>query len=566
MRPLLACCLLALISAPLGAAGQAGEKPTDATATRSIDPSEPKVRSADEREKEAAAGDVERGWARASTDEKVVVSHHVVTTAAGQALRYLATVGTLTIRNDDGKPTASLFYVAYTLEGGDPRRSRPVTFFYNGGPGSSSGWLHMGSVSPVRVTTANPEYIRPAPYGFGSNPDTLLDRTDMVFLDAVGTGYSRPLGDTPGKAFWGVDQDADAFARAIFRYVTKFDRWDSPKFLYGESYGTTRSGALAWQLQNRGMALNGVILQSSILNYGVRQPGYDERYIGCIPSFAAAAWYHNKLANRPADLATLVDQARAFALGPYASALAKGANLSGAERDATAQQMSALTGLSPQFIEEANLRVDPSMFRKELLRDQRLTLGRYDARYTGVDAAATGESPDYDASETAISGAIIAMLNNYLTRDLDYPTDMTYRLTIYGVDGFKWDWQHKAPGSEGGTENDPDVALDLGQAMRTNPYLKVLSLNGYYDMATPFAITEFDLSHMMLEPAEERNIEYRYYPSGHMIYLNPAALKQLHADLAAFYDEAVASAASGTLNHAPVMAGAPAPRPSAPGA
>ena len=543
----IAFCVLALAALPFTAVGQAPDKPDVSPAKSATAGEAPKMRTAEDLEKDATAAEVERGWARAPVVEMAVVTHHVVVTLAG-AHHNDATAGTLTLRDDDGKPTASIFFVAYTLQNADPHRPRPVTFYYNGGPGSSSMWLHMGSLSPVRVTTGNPEALRPAPYNFGPNPHTILDKTDMVFIDAPGTGYSRALGDTPAKSFYGVDPDADAFAKAIFRYVTKFGRWDSPKFLFGESYGTFRSAAVAWQLESRGMALNGVVLLSTILNYGIRQPGYDSRYIGYLPTYAAAAWYHDRLANKPADLATLVDEARGFADGPYAAALAKGQNISSAERDATAQKMSELTGLSPAFIVSANLRVEPQLFRKELLRGQRLTVGRYDSRYTGVDVDAAGAAPDYDASEAAIRSAFIAAMNNYLGRELDYSSDLTYRPTIYGG-GFKWDWNHKPPqvGAQAGGEEEstPDVALDLAEAMRTNPYLKVLSLNGYYDMATPFFITEYDLSHMMLEPAQARNVEFRYYPSGHMAYLNPEVLAKMHADLAAFYDETVENAPGG---------------------
>src|SRR5438270_1878357 len=298
-------------------------------------------------------------------------------------------------------------------------------FFYNGGPGSASLWLRMGSFGPMRIQTGNPETIRPAPFNFGANPDSLLGSTDIVFIDAPGTGFSRPLGDAKGSDFYGVDQDADAFARAIIRYVTKFDRWDSPKFLFGESYGTTRSGALAYQLQDRGMALNGVVLLSSIMNYGRRQPGLDRDYLNYLPSYAATAWYHHKMANPPATVEQAAAEARAFAEGPYAAALEQGQTISPQARDAVAQQMSGLTGLSPQFIERENLHVELSRFRKELLRDERKTVGRYDSRYEGVDPDAAGEAPDTDASETAIGGAFIGTLNNYLARDLNYQTNMT---------------------------------------------------------------------------------------------------------------------------------------------
>lgn len=481
-------------------------------------------------------------WASASAAERESVTAHSIT-AKGRKLTYHATAGTVTIRDDNAKPTASVFYVAYTLDGARSS-NRPVTFFYNGGPGSASVWLHMGSFAPMRVKTANPEYIRPAPYGFGPNPDTLLDKSDLVFIDMVGTGYSRPLGDTKGSAFWGVDQDADAFAKAIMRWTDKNSRWSSPKFLFGESYGTTRSAAVAYQLQDRGMSLNGVILLSSILNYGIEQAGYDQSYISYLPSYAATAWYHHKLANRPAELVPFIDEVRAFAAGPYAQALAKGQNLSPQEADAIANQMAAYTGLSAKFIKQSNLRVDLGRFRKELMRDERLTIGRFDSRYTGVDADAAGENPGFDASDTAISGAFIGTFSDYISHDLDFHTDMPYRVAAYGLKDFDWDWKHRSPDSHW-PQNNPDVAVDLAAAMRTNPYLKVLSLNGYYDMATPFFATEYDITHMMLDAPLKRNLSFKYYPSGHMIYLNPDALDQLHTDLASFYDDAVNAAESG---------------------
>ena len=479
------------------------------------------------------------GYADAPVDERTIQSRHSAS-VSGRTLPYTATAGTLTIRDIAGKPNASIFYTAYTLDGAASSQ-RPIMFFYNGGPGSASLWLRMGSFAPMRIQTSNPETIRPAPFNFGANPDTLLGSADMVFIDAPGTGYSRTLGDAKGSDFYGVDQDADAFARAIIRYVTKFSRWDSPKFLFGESYGTTRSGALAYQLQNRGLALNGVVLLSSIMNYGRRQPGLDRDYINYLPSYAATAWYHHKMTNPPSTVDQAAAEARAFAQGPYAAALEKGQTISASERDAVARQMSALTGLSPDFIERANLRVDLSRFRKELLRDERETIGRYDSRYTGVDPDAAGESPDYDASDTAISGAFIGTLNTYLARDLNYQTNMVYRASASEEEGFKWDWNHKAPGARFPLQQ-PNTALDLAAAMRQNPYLKVLSLNGWYDMATPFFGTEYDLNHMMLEPAQARNLEFRYYPSGHMVYLNPDALHSMRLDVERFIYDAVGQA------------------------
>ncbi|MGY2734629.1 S10 family peptidase [Sphingomonas sp. UYP23] len=505
------------------------------------EPSGAKPGSADEKYQERVAKDVAEEWATTPVKETETTTVHSMS-ANGQTLHYHATAGTVTIRSDDAKPVASVFYVAYTLDGVNGG-TRPVTFFYNGGPGSSSVWLHMGSFAPMRVKTANPEYIRPAPYGFGPNPDTLLDKTDMVFIDMVGAGYSRPIGDAKGKDFWGVDQDADAFAKAIMRWTTKNSRWTSPKFLFGESYGTTRSAALAYQLQDRGMALNGVILLSSILNYGIEQAGYDQSYVSYLPSYAATAAYHHRLATQPTDLVTFLAEVRAFAAGPYSQALTKGQNITPEETDAIAAKMASYTGLSAEFIKRANLRVDLNRFQKELLRDQRKTIGRFDSRYTGVDTDAAGESPESDASDTAISGAFISTFSDYVTRDLKYTTDMPYRIAAYGLKDFDWDWKHKSP-TGNYPQNNPDVAVDLAAAVRTNPYLKVLSLNGYYDMATPFFATEYDIAHMMLDAPLKGNVQFRYYPSGHMIYLNPEALHQLHTDLASFYDTTVAAAAN----------------------
>jgi carboxypeptidase C (cathepsin A) len=498
-----------------------------------------KGKSLEEMHKHAMVEAAEEGWANAPVEERQVTTRHSIN-VDGRTLKYSANAGTLTIRDVAGKPEASIFYTAYTLDG-VPSSQRPVMFLYNGGPGSPTLWLHMGSVGPMRLVTGSPDYIRPAPFQFGPNPDTLLGTTDLVFIDAPGAGYSRPLGDAKGSDFYGVDQDVDAFARAIQRYVTKYNRWDSPKFLFGESYGTTRSGALAYALQERGMALNGVILLSSIMNYGYRQPGLDNVWLNYLPSYATTAWYHHKMANPPATVEEAAALGRAFAEGPYAAALAKGQNISPEEKNAVAQRMSELTGLSPEFIKRANLRVDLSSFRKELLRDQRLTVGRFDSRYTGVDPDATGDRPGFDASSEAISGAFIGKLHDYLANDLGYETQMQYRLSARQDKDFDWDWEHKAPGS-GYAMNNPNTAMDLAAAMRTNPYLKVLSLNGWYDMATPFFGTEFDLGHMMLEPAQQQNLEFRYYPSGHMVYLNPNALHAMRLDVEQFIDEAVAEA------------------------
>jgi carboxypeptidase C (cathepsin A) len=474
--------------------------------------------------------------ATAPIEEVAKVTRHTVATPHG-TIPYTATAGTLTIRDDDGKPVASMFYVAYTADRAKGEAERPVTFFYNGGPGSASLWLHMGTFGPVRVRAPNVQAIGPAPFPYGPNPDTLLDKTDMVFLDAIGAGYSRPLGDTKGEKFWGVDEDIDAFARGISRYVTLNHRWNSPKFLFGESYGTTRSAGLVYALQSEGMQFNGVFLLSSILNYGVRDAGFDHSYVSYLPSYAAAAAYHHKIP-QPADLGAFLNEVRAWAAGPYEQALQKGDAISSAELDAVARQMSAYTGISVEYLKQVNLRLDLSRFRKELLRDQRLTIGRYDSRYTGTDSDAGGDSPEYDPSDTAVSGAFTGAIHDYLGRELGYRTDLVYLPS--GRDIIRhWDWKHKAPGARFEAPV-ADTAQDLGAAIRENPHLQVFSLNGLYDMATPFFGTEYDLHHMWLDPQLRGNVHFAYYPSGHMVYLNPQAFQTLRADVARFMDQALA--------------------------
>jgi carboxypeptidase C (cathepsin A) len=472
--------------------------------------------------------------------EKPSVTHHEAT-LGGKSLKYTATAGTLVIRDEEDKPYGSIFYVAYTLDGVEAK-SRPVSFLYNGGPGSATLWLHMGSFSPVRITTDSPNATAGPPFKLVPNEYSLLDKTDLVFIDAPLTGYSRAVGKATPKDFAGVDQDLHAFDRFIIRFLSVNQRWNSPKFLIGESYGTTRSAALADMLGNDGVQLNGVVLISSILNYNVRSGGYDLLYLGNLPSYAAAAWYFNKIPNKPADVATWVQQAREFAAGPYAHALFQGHNLPAAELDSVAKEVSRLTGLSVDYVKETNLRISPTRFRKEVLRDDRKTLGRYDMRFEGVDIDAAGENPGYDASDTGISGAFVAALHDYLEGELKYTSTDAYRPSAGNIG--QWDWKHRPtsgpPGGGGafGEQAQPYVAADLASAIRKNPHLHVFSANGYFDLATPFFITEYDLSHMDLEPSLRGNVQFGYYPSGHMIYLNVEALHKLKNDLAGFITDA----------------------------
>jgi len=533
--------LLTWASVAAAQANRATTNPTaNASASRRDTPDEPGatgtlVERRSERSQQAGERKIsDFDIATAPVAEAAKTSRHSVG-VGGRTIAYTATAGTLTIRDDDGKPIASMFYVAYVADRAKGEAERPVTFLYNGGPGSASLFVHMGMFGPVRVLTDSPAATHNAPYTLTENHDSLLDKSDLVFLDAIGAGYSRPLGDTKGAAFWGVDQDIDAFARGIQRYITISHRWNSPKFIFGESYGTTRSAGLAYALQERGMQLNGVLILSSILNYGVRDAGFDQIYLTYMPSYAVTAVYHKK-APTPPDLTAYLNEVREWTRGPYASALAKGHNISDAELDQVARQMSVYTGLSVQFLKEANLRVDLARFRKELLRDQRRTIGRYDSRFTGIDADAAGEASEYDPSDTGMRPAFVAALHDYLERDLGYTSDLNYWPSGPNINR-AWDWKHKAPGAQFASQV-ADTAQDLGLAMRQNPHLKLYSLNGLYDMATPFFGTEYDIAHMWLDPSVRGNVRFGYYPSGHMVYLNPDALKQMKADVAKFYDDA----------------------------
>jgi carboxypeptidase C (cathepsin A) len=465
-------------------------------------------------------------------------------TLDGKTIRYTATAGTLHIDGDDEKPYGTVFYVAYTLRGISEPRIRPVTFLFNGGPGSASLWLHMGSVGPVRVATASPEATGAAPYKVVPNQYSLLDKTDLVFVDAVGTGYSRPVGKATMKNFAGTDQDVQAFSRFIQRFVTVNHRWNSPKFLFGESYGTTRSAALVDALEISGMSFNGVILMSSILNYFTLAPGSDAIFIGNLPSYAAIAWHFEKVPHQGSDEKAFLDEVRTFARGPYSEALARGHALPEAQVDAIAAKVAAYTGLSVTYVKESNLRINPSRFRKELLRNDRIILGRYDARFEGTDVDAAGENPGYDPSSSGITGAFVSALRDYLDRELKYTAKETYYPSGPNINQ-DWDHAHRPPwaGGPGVARGAPPlrdayVAADLADAIRKNPRLKVFSANGLFDLATPFFITEYDLAHMELEPKLRGNIEFGYYHSGHMIYLNVDALKQLKSDLASFYSRA----------------------------
>jgi len=473
------------------------------------------------------------------SDEKPVetsaVTKHSVT-IGGKAIAYTATAGTLILKDDKGEPRASMFYIAYTADGAKP--GRPVTFTFNGGPGSSSVWLHLGTFGPRRVTFADAEAPAPSPNGMVDNNESILDVTDLVFIDPVGTGFSKPLGEAKLEDFTGVKEDVKAVGDFIRLWTTRNNRWESPKFLAGESYGTTRAAALVNHLQaNEGMTFNGVILVSSILNFQTARfdTGNDLPYITFLPTYAATAWYHGAVKDKPATIEPFLAEVRGFAAGEYAEALMKGSKLGQPEADAVAAKLARYTGLSVEFVKQANLRIDIFRFTKELLRAQRRTVGRLDSRYKGIDEDAAGERFDHDPSLTAIMGPYTAALYDYARTELKVEDERKYEILSGTVNG-KWKWGGEGFGG-GGYVN---VAEDLRTAMSKNPHLKVLVANGYYDLATPFFATEYTFDHLGLEPALQGNFQLSYYPAGHMMYVHGPSLAKLKTDIAAFIAKAVA--------------------------
>jgi carboxypeptidase C (cathepsin A) len=463
------------------------------------------------------------------------VTHHAIS-LGGRTLAYTARAGTLTLRNREDQPLARVFYTAYTLDGASADR-RPVTFFYNGGPGTSTIYLRMGSFGPVRLVTSDGTITGPPPYRLVDNQYTLLDKSDLIFIDMPGSGFGRLIGAGTPKNMWGVDEDADAFAQFITRYVSTFHRWNSPKFLFGESYGTTRSAVLSNVLQQQGVALNGIVLLSSFLNpmvdYADGAPigGGDWAYILYLPTETATAWYYHALPGSP-PLKQAIADAEHFGLTEYLDALGQGAQLSPDRFNAIVAKLHRFTGLSEQYIRNSNIRVPYNRFQNELLRQRGITVGRVDSRFQTYVLDKPETEPDWDAWDAAVDAAFVGMGNNYMRDDLKYNPPIPYRFTIYDeifADGNTWDLSH------GNNAQSYNVAPDLAQTMTLNPNLKIFSGAGYYDFATPFFATDYVLDHMYLAPALQRNITYGYYQSGHMVYLHPSALVAFHADLERWY-------------------------------
>jgi carboxypeptidase C (cathepsin A) len=458
-------------------------------------------------------------------------------TIGGAPVAYTATAGTLIVRDEKDEPCASMGYVAYTRKDPGDLSRRPVTFAYNGGPGSSSIWLHMGVLGPRRVVTSDAAPTPPAPYSVVDNAYSILDRTDIVMIDPVGTGVSRAVGKAKDKDFWGTDPDIESVSRFIKQYATDNDRWNSPKYLLGESYGTTRSAGVVDYLQTKeNMSFNGVILVSVALDLEAifNHPENERPYPLFLPTYAAVAWYHKGLPSIPRALEPFLQEVRAYAMGDYAKALMQGSALSDAERAAVAQKLHEYTGLSVDYVLKADLRVSEGEFTQELLREHHTTVGRLDARFTGPTLDLLAKEADYDPQSAAISSAFTAAFLDYYHRDLKFPRDKAYVVSARVYES--WDFKHKTPGARRPIPGPTNTGPDLAHALTYNPNLRVLVLNGYYDLATPFLATEYMMSHLGLEKPLQAHIEMRYYEAGHMMYVEERCLAQFKTDVAAFID------------------------------
>jgi carboxypeptidase C (cathepsin A) len=479
-----------------------------------------------------------------TTKDNLVITHHAVT-INGQDIRYTVTAGTIVLKEEttskgekegefEGeKAKAEVFFIAYSRDDGE-KSNRPLTFSFNGGPGSSSVWLHLGLLGPKRVQMRDTENT-PPPYTLVENEYSLLDLTDLVFIDPISTGYSRVVPGEKAKDFHGFKKDIESVGDFIRLYTSRYGRWQSPKFLIGESYGTTRAAGLSGYLQERhGMYLNGLMLVSSVLDFQTLDffPENDLPYILFLPTYTATAWYHKKLPSRlqRKPLRKVLDEVEAFALGEYASVLMKGSGLSRTAYKTIQRKLSEYTGLSETYVDQTNLRIQDRRFFKELLRSEKRTVGRLDSRFKGRDRDSAGEAFEYDPSFPAIQGPYTATLNHYVREDLKFESDLPYEV----LQGLYRTWSFKE------FENRyVSVSDTLRKAIHQNPYLKIFVANGYYDLATPHFATEYTFSHLDLAPELQKNITMSYYEAGHMMYVHLESLVRMKQDLTTFIQNAI---------------------------
>lgn len=467
-------------------------------------------------------------------EDKLSVTHHSVT-INGEEICYTATAGTLVLKEEidkEGeKPKASVFFIAYTRDDVEDTSKRPITFSFNGGPGSSSVWLHLGVLGPRCVKPDEDGELPHPPYQLTNNDCSILDKTDLVFIDPVSTGFSRAVPGEEAKQFHGFKRDIESVGDFILLYLGRYKRWGSPKLLIGESYGTTRAGGLAGYLQGRhGAYLNAIMLVSVVLNFQTIRfaPGNDLPYILYLPTYAATARYHNKLNEVDSEFEAFMDEVKAFALGDYTLALMQGSAVSPDQRAAIVQHLAKYTGLTPEYIERTDIRINIMRFCKELLRDEGRTVGRFDSRYKGIDRDAAGETYEYDPSSAVVQGAYTAALNAYVRDELEFESDLPYEILSRRV--HPWDY--------GDHQNEyVNVSDTLRAAMTMNPALKVFVANGYYDLATPFLASEYTFSHLGLDESLQDNITTAYYQAGHMMYIDQAELRKMKDDLDAFLDD-----------------------------
>lgn len=505
---------LLLFQAPGGAPGRQGRQRPDAAQPQ-----------------QAPSGEAQRQAPdRPMPDEPPVVTKHEIKVGE-RTLKYTVTTGMMPIRNREGVTEAQIFFMAYTLDGAGPAAQRPLMFSFNGGPGSSSVWLHLGALGPKRVRMLDDGQMPAPPYQLVENEHTWLDATDLVFIDPVGTGYSRAANQQAASRFFSLNGDLESVGEFIRMYLTRYERWSSPLFLVGESYGTTRASGLSGYLINRGIAFNGIVLVSTVMNFATIRfaPGNDLAFQLIFPSYAATAWYHKKL---PADLQrqplrTVLNEVEKWVESEYAIALAKGDRMTPQERQAVIAKMARYSGLSPEFIDNCNLRIELGQFNKELLRSERRTTGRLDSRFKGIDASAAGDRPDFDPSQSAIRPPYTATFNNYVRTELGYKSDLEYYILGGGIG--LWNW--------GVNNGYADTSTSLRSAFNQNPYLKVFVASGYYDMATPYYAANYTLDHMGLDPSLRKNITVKYYEAGHMMYIDVKSLAQLKRDVVAFIQE-----------------------------
>ena len=467
------------------------------------------------------------------TEVAPVVTHHQIS-VDGKLLKYTATTGRLPIKRGDGKIEAEVFFIAYTLDG-ESAANRPLTFAFNGGPGSASIWLHMGALGPQRVVMDQNGFLPPAPYHLMDNPYTLLDKSDLVLVDAIGTGFSRAGSIKESKKFWSVKGDIEAFGEFIRLYLARYERWGSPLFLFGESYGTTRAAGVAGYLAGQGISFNGITLLSTALSFQTLEDNRsnDQPYIFLIPTFTMIAGYHHKLPpDLSGDLTKARQEAEQFATGEYATALAKGDALGSEERQKVIDDLARYTGLSKEIIDQANLRIDVPKFTHYLLIDQKLRVGRLDGRFTGPDPGGLLDTPFYDPTESEILPPFTSMFNDYVRGELGYKTDMPYYSFAPHSDADDW-WNWGS-----GIHGFPDTATALREALVKDQYLKVLVMEGYYDLATPYLAANYTMSHLDLGTKYLQNISFATYDSGHMVYLSMDSLKKLKSDQANFMQQA----------------------------